>query len=156
MASTSPLHQLQHAAVSVARGVLIFSLGTADKVVRGAAGLVASRLPGGSSGPAPAAAPVGKPVVTPVVTPDVTPDVEEPVASVTSIDEAASAVRVEATPADVARTVAKKAPAKKAPAKKTPAAKAPAKKAAATKAPTTKSTPSGQLPPRRRPEPDAD
>ncbi|WP_395691949.1 hypothetical protein [Nocardioides sp.] len=65
------------------------------------------------------------------------------------IDAAADPAHVDATPADVAKKVAKKAPAAKSVAKKAPAKKAPAKKAPAKKA--TTSTPSAKLPARKRP-----
>lgn len=60
---------------------------------------------------------------------------------VTSIDARADTQQVEATPADVAKAVAKKAPARKPPARNT-----------ATNAPTAKSTPGAKLPPRRKAE----
>ena len=59
-----------------------------------------------------------------------------PPAPESPIDAAADASQVEATPVDVARKAAKKAPATKAAAKKTTAKKAPAKKAAPAKAAT--------------------
>ena len=65
-------------------------------------------------------------------------------AAVTTIDAAADSTEVAATPADVAKKVAKKSPARKSAAKKAPAKKAPAKKAAT-------SSPSGKLPPRKKP-----
>ena len=68
------------------------------------------------------------------------PDTDEPV---TSIDAKADTEHVEATPADLAKAVAKKAPARKAAAKKTPAAK---------KAPAKKTAPGAKLPPRKQAE----
>lgn len=81
-------------------------------------------------------APVDEPKGTPA-----TPDAHQPV---TAIDAAADTEHVEATPADIAKAVAKKAPARKSAAKKAPAAK---------KTPAKKTAPGAKLPPRKKAEP---
>ena len=80
-------------------------------------------------------APVAEPKST-----TATPESNEPV---TTIDAKADTDHVEATPADLAKAVAKKAPARKATTRKAPAAK---------KAPAKKTAPGAKLPPRKKAE----
>ena len=68
----------------------------------------------------------------PVDQPSASTDTPESGEPLTAIDAGADTEHVEATPADIAKAVAKKAPAKKAPAKQTtPGAKLPPRKKAA-------------------------
>ncbi len=155
MARKSPLDRLKDAAA----GTLKDPLGTATKAfghVRGTVAVgrtlaahtvsaVVARMPGhGSTAPAPAVppAPARKPERRPAVA---SPSVPEPEAVVTEIDRAAE---VDATPADLAKLMAKKAPAARKPATSTKTA-ATARKAAARPAPTKANTPGAKLPPRR-------
>lgn len=159
MARKSPLDKLKDAAV----GTVKDPLGVAGKALGHARGTVAvgrtlaahtvsaviARMPGhGSTAPAPPVPPA--PARTPAQTPAQpaaapSPSVPEPEAVVTEIDRAAEHVEVDATPADLAKLVAKKAPAARKPAKTA----ASAKKAAARPAPTKSNTPGAKLPPRK-------
>ena len=148
-------------AVEQARGTVSLGRSVAGQVGKSAVGAVTSRLGHHGTVPAPRqeeaattlrsvppvkkAPPKKTPTkapVTDVATPLVKEQAARPAAD-NAIDAAADPTHVEATPADVAKTVAKRAPAKKA------TRKAPAKKAAASTAPATKSTPSAKLPPRK-------
>ena len=127
MASKTPLQKLQDTIVGTVKGAVTHPVDTAGKaveqakgtisvgrvvagqVVKGAADVVTSRLPGRHGGGA-----------TTTHAPDRTPEVSRPAPASTATTE---------------RAPAKKAPAKKAPAKKAPPKKAPANKPAAKKAP---------------------
>jgi hypothetical protein len=172
MAPKNPLSKPLNKLKDTALGAISDPKGTADKVVeqaKGAASLgkmvaegvaeeVVSRTRGrrGSDAPkaeTPPAEPAGPPVKKHG---DTVTDIDEaaPSPGEPEVDADDTAAAQNATPADVAKKVAKKAPAKKAtkkaPAKKA-AKKAPAKKAAK-KAPakTAPGSPGDKLPPRRR------